>query len=53
MKPNSFLFMSTMDKSIASLLTVKIIGEYVLNLVPQGTHEWGKFIDPQDLKNIL
>jgi len=38
MKPDSLLFMSTMDKGIGSLLTVKIIGEYVLNVVPRGTH---------------
>jgi 2-polyprenyl-3-methyl-5-hydroxy-6-metoxy-1,4-benzoquinol methylase len=53
MKPNSYLFMSTMDKSLVSLLTVKVIGEYVLNLVPRGTHEWEKFIDPKELNTIF
>ena len=53
LRPGGILFMSTMDKSLGSLLGVKIAGEYSLRLVAAGTHDWNKFIDPGDLKKLL
>ena len=27
--------------------------EYIFNIVPRGTHEWNKFIPPEELKEML
>ena len=44
----SFIF-TTINKSIPSLLFGKFAAEYILNLIPKGTHNWGKFVTPQKL----
>lgn len=44
---------STLNKTIASLLVAKIGAEYIANVVPKGTHEWGKFFKPETLKAAL
>lgn len=45
--------MSTMNRSILSLLTVKFAAEYILNILPRGTHDWRKFINPKNLSKLL
>ena len=44
----SFIF-TTINKSIPSLLFGKFAAEYILNLLPKGTHDWEKFVTPQKL----
>ena len=44
----SFIF-TTINKSIPSLLFGKFAAEYILNLIPKGTHDWEKFVTPQKL----
>ena len=44
----SFIF-TTINKSIPSLLFGKFAAEYLLNLIPKGTHDWEKFVTPQKL----
>ena len=44
----SFIF-TTINKSIPSLLFGKLAAEYILNLIPKGTHDWEKFVTPQKL----
>ena len=44
----SFIF-TTINKSIPSLLFGKFAAEYILNLIPKGTHDWQKFVTPQKL----
>ena len=36
-----------------SLLYAKIAGEYILGLLPRGTHDWRKFIKPEELAEHL
>ena len=43
-----FIF-TTINKSIPSLLFGKFAAEYLLNLIPKGTHDWEKFVTPQKL----
>ena len=47
------LFVSTMEKKNESWIKLIIGAEYLLNLVPRGTHDWNKFIDSEDLIAIL
>ena len=44
----SFVF-TTLNKSIPSLIFGKFAAEYILNLIPKGTHDWKKFVSPEKL----
>jgi 2-polyprenyl-6-hydroxyphenyl methylase / 3-demethylubiquinone-9 3-methyltransferase len=52
-RPGGVLVLSTLDRSVASLLTAKIGAEYVLRWLPRGTHDWRKFIRPAELAAAL
>ena len=43
------MIITTINKSVPALLGAKIAAEYLLNLVPRGTHEFDKFITPRQL----
>jgi 2-polyprenyl-6-hydroxyphenyl methylase / 3-demethylubiquinone-9 3-methyltransferase len=49
LKPGGHLFMSTINRNPKSYLFAVIGAEYVLNLLPRGTHEYEKFIKPSEL----
>ncbi len=48
-KPNGIVIFSTLNRTIKSLALGKIAAEYILGLVPAGTHDWRKFIRPSEL----
>ncbi len=45
-KPGGALVLSTINRTVESLLLAKVAAEYVLRMVPVGTHDWQKFITP-------
>lgn len=47
--PGGLLFVSTLNRTTRSLLTAKIGAEYVLRLLPAGTHDWRRFLTPAEL----
>jgi 2-polyprenyl-6-hydroxyphenyl methylase/3-demethylubiquinone-9 3-methyltransferase len=47
--PQGVLFLSTLNRTPASFAVAKLGAEYVLKLLPKGTHDWGKFIKPEEL----
>ncbi|MCH9644226.1 MAG: bifunctional 2-polyprenyl-6-hydroxyphenol methylase/3-demethylubiquinol 3-O-methyltransferase UbiG [Gammaproteobacteria bacterium] len=49
LKPGGYLFMSTINRNIKSFLGAVVAAEYVLQLLPRGTHEYSKFIRPSEL----
>ena len=49
----SHLFMSTINRNLKSFVFAKIFAEYILNIVPRGTHQYAKFITPYELNNML
>uniref|UniRef100_K3WUN9 Ubiquinone biosynthesis O-methyltransferase, mitochondrial n=1 Tax=Globisporangium ultimum (strain ATCC 200006 / CBS 805.95 / DAOM BR144) TaxID=431595 RepID=K3WUN9_GLOUD len=52
-KPGGLLFMSTINRNpLAAALAVGM-AEYVLGLLPPGTHDWRKFVQPEELQAIL
>ena len=53
LKKNGLMFVATINKTLKSYVLAIIGAEYVLRWLPIGTHEWEKFIKPEDLKNIL
>ena len=48
-KPGGWVFFSTLNRNAKSFLFAIVGAEYVLNLLPKGTHEYGKFIKPSEL----
>ncbi len=48
-KPGGRVFFSTLNKNPKSFLFAIVGAEYVLRLLPRGTHDWKKFIKPSDL----
>lgn len=52
-KPGGLLFMSTMAKTFESYLVSKLMAEDILGMIPQGTHDWSKFIDPDKLQEMI
>jgi 2-polyprenyl-6-hydroxyphenyl methylase/3-demethylubiquinone-9 3-methyltransferase len=48
-KPGGWVFFSTLNRNPKSFVFAIIGAEYVLNLLPKGTHEYAKFIRPGEL----
>ena len=53
LKKKGLMFVATINKTLKSYLFAIVGAEYILRWLPIGTHEWEKFIKPDDLKNIL
>ena len=53
LKKNGLMFVATINKTLKSYVFAIIGAEYVLRWLPIGTHEWEKFVKPEDLKKIL
>jgi len=48
-KPGGHVFLSTLNRNPKSYLFAVIGAEYLLNLLPRGTHQYEKFIKPSEL----
>lgn len=48
-KPGGHLFFSTLNRNAKAYLMAVVGAEYVLNLLPKGTHDYSKFIKPSEL----
>ena len=48
-KPGGYVFFSTLNRNAKSFLFAIVGAEYVLNMLPRGTHEYAKFIRPSEL----
>ncbi len=53
LKKNGIMFVATLNKTLKSYLFAIIGAEYILRWLPIGTHEWEKFVKPEDLITIL
>ncbi len=49
LEPGGLLFVSTVNRTLRSLATAKIGAEYVVRLLPVGTHDWRRFVTPAEL----
>ncbi|MBC7547531.1 MAG: bifunctional 2-polyprenyl-6-hydroxyphenol methylase/3-demethylubiquinol 3-O-methyltransferase UbiG [Polaromonas sp.] len=48
-KPGGYVFFSTINRNAKAFLFAIVGAEYLLNLLPKGTHEYAKFIKPSEL----
>ncbi|MDA9696746.1 bifunctional 2-polyprenyl-6-hydroxyphenol methylase/3-demethylubiquinol 3-O-methyltransferase UbiG [Candidatus Pelagibacter sp.] len=53
LKKNGLMFIATINKTLKSYIFAIVGAEYILRWLPIGTHEWEKFVNPDDLKKIL
>ena len=52
LKKNGIMFVATLNKTLKSYLFAIIGAEYILKWLPIGTHEWEKFVKPEELISI-
>ena len=52
LKTNGVMFVATLNKTLKSYIFAIVGAEYVLRWLPIGTHEWEKFVKPEDLISI-
>ena len=53
LKKNGLMFVATINKTLKSYIFAIVGAEYVLRWLPIGTHDWEKFVKPEELKKIL
>lgn len=52
-KPGGHLFFSTINRNPKAYLLAVIGAEYVLRMLPRGTHDYGKFLTPAELSQFM
>jgi len=53
LKPGGITFVSTINRTFKSWVFAIAGAEYILKLLPRGTHQWNKFVRPAELNNLL
>ena len=53
LKKNGLMFTATLNRSFTSYLKAIVGAEYILRWLPIGTHDWNKFIKPEELEKLL
>ena len=53
LKKDGLMFTATLNRSLISYLKAIIGAEYILRWLPIGTHDWNKFIKPEELEKLL
>ena len=53
LKPNGLMVVSTLNRNWKSFALAIVGAEYVLRWLPRGTHEWNKFVTPDELTKHL
>ena len=51
--PGGLMIVATLNRTLKSLALAKIGAEYVLRWVPAGTHDWRRFLRPDELRGFL
>jgi 2-polyprenyl-6-hydroxyphenyl methylase/3-demethylubiquinone-9 3-methyltransferase len=51
--PDGLLFVSTIDRTLKSFVVAIVGAEYLLRVLPRGTHQWSMFVRPEELRSAL
>ena len=51
--PGGLMIVATLNRTLKALVLAKVGAEYVLRWVPAGTHDWSKFLKPDELRGFL
>lgn len=52
-KPEGSVFVATINKTLQAYLLAIVAGEYILNAIPRGTHDYDKFRRPSDIARAM
>lgn len=52
-KPDGLLVMATLNRTLKSYALAIVGAEYVLRWLPKGTHDWEKFVTPDELRGAI
>ena len=52
-KPGGLMIAATLNRTLKSFALAIVGAEYVLRWLPRGTHQWDKFVTPQELEDAL
>ena len=52
-KPGGLMFAATLNRTLKSFALAIVGAEYVLRWLPRGTHQWDKFVTPQELERAI
>jgi len=53
LKPKGIMFTATLNRTLTSYIKAIVGAEYILKWLPIGTHDWNKFIKPEELEKKL
>ncbi|XP_014468662.1 PREDICTED: ubiquinone biosynthesis O-methyltransferase, mitochondrial-like [Dinoponera quadriceps] len=53
LKPGGSIFITTPNKTLLCWLAGIVVSEYIINVIPRGTHDWNNFIPPHEVQRIL
>jgi 2-polyprenyl-6-hydroxyphenyl methylase / 3-demethylubiquinone-9 3-methyltransferase len=53
LKPGGLMIVATLNRTLKALALAKVGAEYVLRWLPAGTHDWSKFLKPEELRSFL
>ena len=53
LKPNGIMFTATINRTLTSYVKAIVGAEYILRWLPIGTHDWNKFVSPEELEKKL
>jgi 2-polyprenyl-6-hydroxyphenyl methylase/3-demethylubiquinone-9 3-methyltransferase len=52
-KPTGLMFVATLNRNMKSFALAIVGAEYILRWLPRGTHQWDKFVTPNELEIAL
>jgi 2-polyprenyl-6-hydroxyphenyl methylase / 3-demethylubiquinone-9 3-methyltransferase len=52
-KPGGLMIAATLNRTLKSFALAIVGAEYILRWLPRGTHQWDKFVTPQELENAI
>ncbi len=53
LKPGGLMIVATLNRTLKAFALAKIGAEYILRWLPAGTHDWNKFLKPEELRGFL
>lgn len=53
LKPGGLMIVATLNRTLKAFALAKVGAEYVLRWLPAGTHDWSKFLKPQEIRDFL
>jgi len=53
LKPEGMMFVATLNRTAKAFALAIVGAEYLLGWLPRGTHDWSKFVTPEELETAL